>query len=87
MVQGARPIASANGLRPDVSVGDDSPRHEAECDADEKTELRLHKFLLLRFQPVWAACGRSGFLVKRWLPAPHVLHPYPDARFAAIHPR
>jgi RNA-directed DNA polymerase len=26
-------------------------------------------------------------LAKRWLPSPHVLHPYPDARFAATHPR
>ena len=26
-------------------------------------------------------------LATRWLPAPHVLHPYPDARFAATHPR
>jgi RNA-directed DNA polymerase len=26
-------------------------------------------------------------LATRWLPAPNVLHPYPDARFAATHPR
>jgi hypothetical protein len=26
-------------------------------------------------------------LATRWLPAPTVLHPYPDARFAATHPR
>ena len=26
-------------------------------------------------------------LAMRWLPAPQVLHPYPDARFAATHPR
>jgi RNA-directed DNA polymerase len=26
-------------------------------------------------------------LATRWLPAPKVLHPYPDARFAATHPR
>jgi hypothetical protein len=26
-------------------------------------------------------------LATRWLPAPYVLHPYPDARFAATHPR
>jgi len=26
-------------------------------------------------------------LAKRWLPAPQVLHPYPDVRFAASHPR
>jgi len=26
-------------------------------------------------------------VATRWLPAPQVLHPYPDARFAATHPR
>ena len=26
-------------------------------------------------------------LATRWLPAPQVLHPYPDVRFAATHPR
>jgi hypothetical protein len=26
-------------------------------------------------------------LAKRWLPSPAVLHPFPDARFAATHPR
>jgi RNA-directed DNA polymerase len=26
-------------------------------------------------------------LAQRWLPQPRALHPFPDARFAAIHPR
>lgn len=26
-------------------------------------------------------------LAKRWLPQPRVLHPYPEQRFAASHPR
>jgi len=26
-------------------------------------------------------------LLDRWIPPPRVLHPYPDARFAATHPR
>jgi len=30
---------------------------------------------------------RMHDLATRWLPVPHVLHPYPDARFAATHPR
>jgi RNA-directed DNA polymerase len=30
---------------------------------------------------------RIGPLFDRWLPAPRVLHPYPDARFDATHPR
>src|SRR5947209_2088293 len=46
-------------FRPDVSGGDDSPREEAESDAEKKRELRLHKFLLLRFQRLRAAGDRS----------------------------
>jgi len=30
---------------------------------------------------------RIGPLFDRWLPAPRVLHPYPDSRFDATHPR
>jgi hypothetical protein len=26
-------------------------------------------------------------LLERWIPFPRVLHPYPQARFAARHPR
>jgi RNA-directed DNA polymerase len=32
----------------------------------------------------WARMSR---LEKRWLPSPRVLHPYPEVRFDAIHPR
>ena len=31
--------------------------------------------------------NRMLTLGRRWLPQPHVLHPYPTVRFAAIHPR
>jgi len=30
---------------------------------------------------------RMLVMAKRWLPEPGVLHPYPEARFAATHPR
>ena len=30
---------------------------------------------------------RMNPLIRRWLPRPRVLHPYPDARFDARHPR
>src|SRR5215471_18529872 len=53
------PLTEAE-FRPDISGGDHSPRDQAECDADEKSELRLHKFLLLRFQPLRVAGVRSG---------------------------
>ncbi len=32
----------------------------------------------------WARMER---LIDRWIPAPLILHPYPDARFAVTHPR
>jgi RNA-directed DNA polymerase len=35
-------------------------------------------------RPNWAWILR---LVSRWSPEPKILHPYPDARFAASHPR
>jgi group II intron reverse transcriptase/maturase len=34
-----------------------------------------------------AGWHRIGPLFDRWLPAPRVLHPYPDARFDVTHPR
>jgi len=37
-----------------------------------------------RAQMRWA---RLYPLLTRWIPQPHVLHPYPDARFAATHPQ
>ena len=30
---------------------------------------------------------RMGSLIRDWLPAPHILHPWPSQRFAVIHPR
>jgi RNA-directed DNA polymerase len=34
--------------------------------------------------PSW---NRVGRIFKRWLPHPHILHPFPHARFDAMHPR
>ncbi len=31
--------------------------------------------------------SRMERLIDRWIPAPRILHPYPDARFAVTHPR
>jgi RNA-directed DNA polymerase len=49
---------------------------------------RLWRWALRRrgqkHRPNWARIGR---LVARWLPIPRVLHPYPNVRFAANHPR
>jgi RNA-directed DNA polymerase len=35
-------------------------------------------------RPNW---GRVRRLAERWIPKPRVLHPYPEQRFAATHPR
>lgn len=34
----------------------------------------------------WTWC-RVQFICRRWLPKPKILHPYPDQRFHATHPR
>jgi RNA-directed DNA polymerase len=40
-----------------------------------------------RSQRGWSPWQRLGPLLDRWLPPPRVLHPYPEQRFAARHPR
>jgi len=49
---------------------------------------RLWRWALRRrgqqHRPNWARIQR---LAARWIPAPRVLHPYPELRFAATHPR
>ena len=39
------PLPNAE-FRPNVSGGADAPRNEAECDADEKADLRRHEYLV-----------------------------------------
>jgi hypothetical protein len=43
--------------------------------------------LLCRSQTHSLPAARMYALEKRWLPVPRVLHPYPEQRFAASHPR
>ena len=39
-------------------------------------------------EPTWRSpWDRLRRLLDRWIPPPRVLHPYPEARFAASHPR
>jgi len=40
-----------------------------------------------RSQRGWVNWHRLGPLLDRWTPSPRVLHPYPEQRFAARHPR
>ena len=45
------------------------------------------KALIRRSQRHRLNWARMQRLVKRWLPEPRVLHPYPSVRFDALHPR
>src|SRR5499427_4161093 len=43
--------------------------------------------LIRRSQRARVRWDRLHPLLNRWIPQPRVLHPYPDARFAAMHPK
>ena len=43
--------------------------------------------LVRRSQRAQVGWDRLNPLLDRWIPAPRALHPYPDKRFDAIHPR
>src|SRR5262245_48118740 len=43
--------------------------------------------LIRRSQGARVKWYRLNPILERWIPIPRVLHPYPDSRFAAIHPR
>jgi hypothetical protein len=43
--------------------------------------------LVRRSQRAQVGWDRLNPLLNRWIPAPHVLHPYPDKRFDALHPQ
>jgi hypothetical protein len=43
--------------------------------------------LIRRSQRARVRWGRLSPVLTRWIPPPRILHPYPNARFAATHPR
>ena len=43
--------------------------------------------LVRRSQRAQVGWDRLNPLLDRWIPAPCILHPYPDKRFDAIHPQ
>ena len=56
--------------------------------ANDMAQFRMrvygrHRCVLLCAQMRWE---RLTPVLNRWIPPPHVLHPYPDARFYATHP-
>lgn len=46
-----------------------------------------YKALRRRSQRTRLTWARMGRIVSRWLPPTRILHPFPNARFAATHPR
>ena len=48
---------------------------------------RLWRLILRRRSQRCVAWDRMTRIFARWIPAPHVLHPYPTVRFLATHPR
>ena len=46
-----------------------------------------HKALRRRSQRDRVSWARMNRILARWLPRPRVMHPFPDVRFAAMHPR
>jgi hypothetical protein len=54
----------------------------------QRRVCRLWRSVLVRrSQRAQVGWDRLNPLLDRWIPAPRVLHPYPDKRFGAIHPR
>jgi group II intron reverse transcriptase/maturase len=48
---------------------------------------RWRRTLARRSQRAWTTIERMDHLAKEWLPTPRILHPWPEQRFAAKHPR
>lgn len=46
-----------------------------------------HKALRRRSQRTRLTWVRMNRIVTRWLPRTRIMHPFPNVRFAAIHPR
>jgi hypothetical protein len=46
-----------------------------------------YKTLRRRSQKTRINWDRMDRIANRWLPRPRIMHPYPDTRFAATHPR
>jgi RNA-directed DNA polymerase len=53
----------------------------------QRVTLIWRKTILRRGQKCRLDWTRMHQVAARWLPVPHVLHPYPELRFDAIHPR
>ena len=57
------------------------------CTFRHRLRRQWRTILLRRSQRAKMSWARLQPLLDRWIPPPRVLHPYPDARFSARHPR
>ena len=64
------------------------PETPAQLRVFRRRVCRLWRSVLVRrSQRAQVGWDRLNPLLNRWIPAPRVLHPYPDKRFDATHPR
>jgi RNA-directed DNA polymerase len=64
------------------------PGNSAQLRVFWRRACRLWRNVLVRrSQRAQVRWGRLFPILYRWIPQPRVLHPYPDVRFAATHPR
>jgi RNA-directed DNA polymerase len=64
------------------------PTNTSALEAFRYHVLRLwHRTMRRRSQKDRTAWGTIERLAERWLPKPHILHPWPNQRFAVKHPR
>jgi hypothetical protein len=64
------------------------PGNSAQLRVFWRRACRLWRNVLVRrSQRARVRWGRLFPILYRWIPQPRVLHPYPDVRFAATHPR
>jgi RNA-directed DNA polymerase len=52
-----------------------------------QTTRHWHQALRRRSQKTRLTWDRMDRIATRWLPQTRILHPFPEARFAATHPR
>ena len=61
--------------------------HSAIAEFSKQVKRHWLRTLRRRGQHGPANWERMGRLAGRWLPKPHIQHPYPEKRFDAKHPR
>ena len=72
------------GTRPTTPCTGTAMRSPRSAPRWRDTGTRRYRRRSQRDRMTWARMNR---ILTRWLPRPRVMHPFPEVRFAAIHPR